>query len=277
MKTQFISLITVSLLLLTQSCKEDEKPTLGNPPSVEDAAFTYVPSSANANIIEFTASNDALTAKWDFGNGEKGEGTNVTSSYPLKGTYTVTLTVFNSGGSSSSSQDIVIDKDDQTLLNNPLYVLLTGGVNGKGFKKWVVDSTRAVHFGVGPNPNGSAGDWPEHWQAPRLAKSGSGLYNDEYVFKISGFGFDHITNGLVFINDAEKDEFPNSYPNADDYSAPFTDQLNETWTLTEGSDTTLKVSGKAFIGFYTGVREYKVVRLTENELFLRYEDASDAA
>jgi len=276
MKKSTLLVLTLSLLFFAVSCKDDESPTLGDAPTAEDAAFTYKASSGNLNIIEFTASNASLTAKWDFGNGTTDEGTNVTASYPTKGTYTVTLTVFNSGGSASSSQDIVIAQDDLELLKNPLYTLLTGGVNGPGSKTWVVDSSRIGHFGVGPNPSTGA-DTSHHWTAPRLAKSASGLYSDRYVFKISGFGFDHKTDGLVFINDKEASNFPGSYPNADDYSAPFQDQLGETWTMVEGADTTITISGDAFLGFYTGVRTYKVVRFNENALYLRYEDASDPA
>lgn len=275
-KTTLLGLVLCGLLF-TAGCKDDEAPALGDAPTAEDAAFTYKPSAANPNTIEFTASNSSLTAKWDFGNGSTGEGTNVTSSYPNKGTYTVTLTVFNSGGSASSSQDIVIAQDDLDLLKNPLYTLLTGGVNGPGSKTWVVDSTRVGHFGVGPNPSSGFGDSSEYWTAPRLAKSSSGLYSDRYVFKISGFGFDHITNGLVFINDDQASDFPGSYPNADDHSAPFADQMGETWTINEGADTTLTVSGKSFLGFFSGVRTYKIIRFTENALYLRYEDSKDPA
>ena len=36
----------------------------------------------------------------------------------------------------------------------------------------------------------------------------------------------------------------------------------------------MKIDGKGFLGFFTGVREYKVVKISENELTLRYLDAS---
>jgi hypothetical protein len=44
-----------------------------------------------------------------------------------------------------------------------------------------------------------------------------------------------------------------------------------------GADTTLTVSGKSFIGYYTGVNTYKVIRMSENEIFLRYVDAGNPA
>lgn len=255
----------------------EDEPSLGAAPTTADAEFTYTPTAANPNVIEFDAKNKNLIAKWDFGNGTKAEGPTVQGTFPLKGTYVVTLTVFNSGGSASTSQTITIAQDDATLLNNPLYTILTGGSAGKGYKTWVIDSTRDGHFGVGPNPVGAAGNYPEWWAAKKNDKSNTGLYNDQFVFRLKGFGFDQMTKGDVYINSAQAANFPGATLNVKtDYTAPFADQTNQNWTLTMGTDTTLTVSGKSFIGYYTGVNTYKVIRMSENELFLRYVDAANS-
>ena len=91
MKNNLIILLLACTALM--SCKK-VRPTLGDPPSQMDAAFTAVPSDSNANIIQLTASNPNLVCRWDFGNGVKGEGVDVTATYPYAGTYTITLTVF---------------------------------------------------------------------------------------------------------------------------------------------------------------------------------------
>ena len=185
--------------------------------------------------------------------------------------------MFNSGGSASTSQTITIAEDDATLLNNPLYTILTGGSAGKGYKTWVIDSTRDGHFGVGPNPVGAAGNYPEWWAAKKNDKSNTGLYNDQFVFRLKGFGFDQMTKGDVYVNSAQAANFPGATLNVKtDYTAPYADQTNQNWTLTLGADTTLTVSGKSFIGYYTGVNTYKVIRMSENELFLRYVDAGNS-
>jgi PKD repeat protein len=271
--TKVLSVLAIAATLVVSACKKDEPPKLGNPPTDADVAFTYAPTD-NPNIIEFTAPNPSLVAKWEFGNGTMAEGTVVRGTYPLKGTYTVTLTVFNSGGSKSASKEITIDNDDATLLNNPLYTLLTGGTAGKGFKNWVIDSTRKGHMGVGPNPSSAAGNIPEWWSANRLDKAGTGLYNDVYKFTLNGFQFDHVTNGLVYIDDKQSANFPGSYENKGDYDAPYENQTGA-WSIVEGSDTVLKITGGGFLGFFTGVREYKVISISENELTLRYLDASE--
>ena len=160
MKLNYLFTMAAAGMMFLSSCEKEEPPTLGTGPSEADVAFTFAATAENANIIEFTAPNANLVAKWDFGNGTAGEGAVVKGSYPLKGTYTVTLTVFNSGGSRSASKDITIAEDDPSLLSNPLYTILTGGSACKGFKNWVIDSTRAAHMGVGPNPSSALGDVP---------------------------------------------------------------------------------------------------------------------
>lgn len=274
MKTNyFLTLATAGLMFLS-SCEKEQPPTLGAGPSEADVAFTYAPTSENVNIIEFTAPNASLVAKWDFGNGTNGEGTVARGSYPLKGTYTVTLTVFNAGGSRSASKEITIANDDPTLLSNPLYTLLTGGNAGKGSKTWVIDSTRGAHMGVGPNPSSALGDVPEYWSATRMDKSGTGLYTDKYTFSLDAFNFNHITNGKVYIDNEQAANFPDSYENKGDFDAPYDNQTGK-WSIVEGVDSVLKIDGKGFLGFFTGVREYKIVRISENELTLRYLDASN--
>jgi PKD repeat protein len=272
MKKTTLLFLSLALILGISSCKEDDTPVLGAAPTEADAAFTYAPSADNANIIEFTASNTGFTYSWDLANGLNSADQSITSSYPNAGTYTVKLTVFNSGGSAFSTQDVVIAEDDASLLNSPLFTFLTGGAAGSGSKTWVIDSTRQAHLGVGP----VAGTWPEWWDADPGAKANSGLYSDKYTFKLSGFGFDQYTNGLVFVKGGSQGGFPGSYENSDDWSAPYEDQLNETWTIVEGDeDTTISISGNAFLGMFTGIRDYKIVTLSENELTVRYVDAAD--
>ena len=58
------------------------------------------------------------------------------------------------------------DEDDFSLLNNPIFTLLTGGIDSVNGKTWVIDSARQGHFGVGPNPSSIVfGDYPEFYEA----------------------------------------------------------------------------------------------------------------
>jgi hypothetical protein len=274
-----LSTAVVLALLTSFGCKKDA-PELGDAPTEADAAFTYQASTESDNIIVFTASNSEVIAVWDFGNGTKGQGTKATGTYPNKGTYTVMLTIFSRGGTATSTQDIVIAEDDLSLLSSPIFNFLTGGAENGGVKTWVIDSNLAGHFGVGPNPTGAAGNFPEHYEATENEKAGGGMYDDKYRFSLSAFTFDMVTHGDVYINAAQESNFPGSYEaSVGDFTAPLDDQLGESWTVSTEGDTTITFSGNSFIGFNTGVQTYQIINIGENELFLRYLDnsASDLA
>tara|TARA_B100001287_G_C22642834_1_gene511043 strand:- start:17 stop:886 length:870 start_codon:yes stop_codon:yes gene_type:complete len=265
----FITSISVLLAIVISACRK-ENPQLGSPPKETDAVFTYAPSDTNNNVIIFTATNPDIINMWDFGNGLTGEGAVVSSIYPNAGNYTVNLSVFNSGGSKTSSQEIIIEQTDPGLLDNPIYTMLTGGINGPGFKSWYIDSTTAGHFGVGPDPVSALGYTPEWWSAPEMAKPGCGMYDDRFVFYLNDYRFDMITNGDVYVHNTIADQYPGAFENLADFTAPYDNQLNESWSVIEGSDTTLTVSGNSFIGFGTGVNTYKIIELTENSMYLAF-------
>lgn len=263
--------LLISSILVISSCREED-PELGTAPTTAEASFTYIESTISPNIIQFKANKSDAIASWDFGNGTSAQGTSVSAIYPNKGTYTVKLTIFSKGGSASTSQELIIVADDPSLLNDPLFTMLTGGVDSIDGKTWVMDSAYADHFGVGPNPSGPLGNVPQHYAATANEKSGTGLYNDEYVFKIAAFGFDMITNGLIYVHTDHKDNFTGSYQEKGDYNAPFPNQLGESWNLEfdAGSDTTLTFSGDAFLGMNTNVSTYRILSITEDVMHLRY-------
>jgi PKD repeat protein len=265
---KYILLLLLSVLVFG-ACKK-VRPTLGDPPKAQDATFVATPSDSNANIIELSANNSSLVCRWDFGNGMKGEGPIVSAVYPYAGTYTITLTVFNKGGSRSSTQQVVIAQTDLSLLDNPFYNKLTGGANGPGYKTWVIDSVLSGHFGVGPDPESPLGATPEWWAAGANEKPGCGLYNDKYVFHLNAFKFDMITNGDVYVHNSLAASFPGSFQNLGDFTAPYADQMDKSWNLVEGPENTITLSNGAFLGFYTGVNTYRILELTDSTMYLQY-------
>jgi PKD repeat protein len=258
--------ILSSLLLF--ACQKDHQ--LGDAPTDADAQFTYTVSATNSNIIEFTAANKDIQCMWDLGNGVKKQGAIVIGEYPYAGTYTVKLTVFAKGGSKSSTQSIVITQDDLTLLNNPFYNKLTGGVSGPGFKVWHVDSAATAHLGVGPDPESALGPIPEWWSSNPNEKPGCGIYDDRYIFYLNGFQFDMETHGDVYIHNTLSSTFPGSFLNLFDYTAPFADKLGESWMLSEGEENTISFSSNTFLGFYTGVNTYRILDITDSTMYLQY-------
>jgi hypothetical protein len=79
-----------------------------------------------------------------------------------------------------------------------------------------------------------------------------------------------INNGDVYVHNSLAANFPGSFQNLGDFTAPYNDIMNESWTLVEGADTTITISNNAFIGFYTGVHTYKILEITDSTLSLQY-------
>lgn len=247
------------------------------PPSQEEAEFSVETTEDSDNILRFTASNDFFIMNWDLGNGSAGSGKAVTGTYPTAGTYTVSLTVFNAGGSVTLSKEIIIEQTDPLLLDKPLYNLLTGGADASEGKTWKVDAGRLGHFGVGPNPS-QAGDFPEWYQAQPNEKAGSGMYTDRYTFYLADFAFDMETDGLVYLNAAQGSNFPGSFdPGVGDLSAPYEAPEGLKWSMAEPEDSypELTISQGGFLGYFAGGRTYQIVTIEENEMLLRFVDQAN--
>jgi hypothetical protein len=258
----------LSIQVLLVACKDDEA-ELASVPTEADAAFTFTPSAENDNILNFTASSSAFLKKWDFGNGATAQGDIVKGTFPVKGTYNVTLTVYTAGGSISHTQTVDIAETDPTLLDIPVYNFLTGGKDAAEGKTWVVDKNTKGHLGVGP----SAGTWPEWYSAAPGDKDGKNLYDDEMTFTLAGFSYKQVTNGTVYVNGAFGSTFAGAVKEdgGNDYLAPFNGPAGMTWSLTEVSANKwqLTINGGGFMGYYSGAATYEILALGENELYVR--------
>ncbi len=277
MKKISIHLVAILFLVaLINGCKEDV-PVLGDPPTQDDAAFTFSPTAETPNKIKFSSTSKAFLKKWEFSNGTKAEGNEVIGVFPLEGKYLVTLTAYAAGGSASTTQEVTIAGDDATLLDIPVYNLLTGGASKPEGKTWIIDAKRAGHFGVGPNPSdASLGDVPNYYSAGPDEKPGTGLYNDEFTFVLTGFAYKYETNGDVYLNKKYASDFPGSFENLGDRTAPYTAPNDLSWTVTgPDGNQSLNISTGGFIGYYCGTGTYKIVSLSENELIIRSVDTKE--
>lgn len=242
--------------------------------SESSASFSFQPSADNPNIIIFTAINpDSATVgnleySWDLGNGKSSNGAVATGTYPFSGVKSVTLNVINSNGHTSSTQEFTVANDDFSLLTNPMVFYISGGSTPK---TWCVDSNSAGHIGVGPVA-GSVASW---YSSQSNEKPNVGLYDDRYTFTLNDFLFDMQTNDLIYIQNSFESQFPGSYQNLYDYSAPFTDPPTGNWDI--GDDSVLTFSQGLHMGFYTGVNEYKITKLNDDTLWVEYMQSNDPA
>ena len=101
---------------------------LGAAPSEDQLSFSCAPSADTPNILELTNTSSVKgVALWDLGNGATAKGDKVSATYPFKGEYTVTMSLYTTGGFATVSQVVTVDSDDYGLLDTPGFNALTGG------------------------------------------------------------------------------------------------------------------------------------------------------
>jgi PKD repeat protein len=263
-----------SLLLLSvvwTACSPD-MPTLGTPPTPDQVVIAYTPDPSNPNIIHFRSEGPGFIAKWDFGNGTSSEGLQATGTYPLQGEYTVTLTIFTKDGHASNSTQISIANTNPLLLDREDYNFLTGGAAQAGGKTWVIEKDMAGHLAIGPSTSYD----PEWYRAGANEKADEGYYDDEMTFKLEGFSYVYDNKGGTFSNGANAPGLGGAA--GTDYTVPYTPQTGLTWSISEQDGKKyLTISNGGFIGYYTGVSRYEILTLSENELYIRFGDAKNAA
>ena len=150
------------------------------------------------------------------------------------------------------------------MFDNPLHLILTGGLNGPGYRTWHIDSACDYHFGVGP-PDGDAPDW---WHATANSKPGVGLYDDRFTFHLVGFKYDLITNGDIYVHNTLGPNYQGAFENLYDWTAPFENMSNESWDLS--TDSVMTLSNGAPMGFYSGVSEFEITQLNDTSMIVKY-------
>jgi PKD repeat protein len=102
---------TVTLIVGTALCTDSvvQQITVGTPPNCQ-AAFSFMPDSANPNTIHFIdlSTGNPTSYSWNFGDGNTSTVKNPTHSYTTSGTFTVTLNISGSNCQSTSTQNVVI-------------------------------------------------------------------------------------------------------------------------------------------------------------------------
>ncbi|WP_320053930.1 PKD domain-containing protein [uncultured Acetobacteroides sp.] len=269
LKIGILALLSIMTMVACDP-QEDNDYSLGRLPNASELSFTATPSAANANIIEFkNTSKVAGVTTWNLGEGTSLKGESVSNGYPYKGTYTITMTLYTTGGAVSTTSQITIAQDNPSLLNTPNFTALTGGPTKLEGKTWVFDQYVSGYFGLGP-ADGATASW---WNAGPDEKAGSSLFTQEFTFIQDGLKLVWKNNAYIYTNGAGKNALPPSNfvenpGGVGDFDVAYTPKNNLTFSLNEAT-MTLTLSDGAFLGHYAGTSEYKIVKLTDNELYVR--------
>ena len=266
------ALAVLSLLMIT-ACDPQQSTdyALGAMPTADQLDFTATPTASKANIIDFANTSSIKgIATWDLGNGTKVKGETAQATFPFKGEYTITMSLYTSGGSATITKKVTIANDDMSLLNTPMYNSLTGGAAKTSGKTWVFDQYYDGHFGVGPFDATS----PSWWSCPAEGKSKCSLYTQEFTFTQVGVKFGWVNNGSVYTNGAGKTALAAlGYSTAvsppdGDFDVAYVPKTNYTFALNEAAKT-ITLNGGAFLGHYTGSSTYQILSISDDVMYLK--------
>jgi len=270
MKIGVMTLISI-FVLFACSPQENSDFALGAMPTADQLDFSTTPTTAKANVIEIKNTSKIVgVATWDLGNDAKGKGESISASYPFKGTYTVIMTLYTTGGSVSLTKTITIANDDMSLLNTPMYNYLTGGASNLAGKTWVFDQFHNGYFGLSP-ADGTSANW---WEAKAEEKTGCSLFSNEFTFTQVGVKFEWKNNGSVYTNavgvaDLASKGYATSVASpVGDFDVVYAPKAAYTFALNEAAKT-ITLSGGAFFGHYTGTSVFQIYKLTEDELYVK--------
>lgn len=278
------SLLVIGFLWYGCEPVETDKPAIGAAPTAEQLSFVVSPGADDFHFKIINTSSVKGIANWDLGNGAKAIGDTVVGYYPLEKSYTIKLTLYASGGTAFTTQDFAQTKTDYSYFEDPLLIAISGGPEAVAGKTWVVDSTTAGHFGVGP----ADARTPTWWSANPLDKAGHFLYDDEFTFKLIGFSYSVNSHGKTYAShDGAAKGLTAGYYTAKTWEDANDEDLTTnddargsmTWLVDKVGETYFIKFAQpgAVLGYDDGQdRTYEVLEFNENFLYVRSVDAADA-
>jgi len=273
-KNKFIITILLLIGIVFLACEPMmmEKPDIGTAPNESQLSFTITQGADAFHFVITNTSSVTGIANWDLGNGVKTSGEEITATYSVEDTYTIKLTLVTKGGTASITQDFVQTETDYSIFSDPVYINLSGGTAAINGKTWVVDSTNAGHFGIGP----ATGDFPEWWAATPLQKTGGGAYDDEINLNINQFQITYLNHNDSYVKDYRISDpnYSNPVPvDGTDSRVTYPSPEAGSWTVSEKDGESFVVinsSKPIFWGMDYGAanNEYRIEELSENILKL---------
>src|SRR5690554_117933 len=231
------------------ACTED-KYSLEAPINNEDIKIKVFELEAdNSYMFVNGVIGQSTIPTWDLGNGQTAKGDTVYANYAFKDTYTIEMTLFDGVKAVSSSTSVRVLQDNLEYVNDPVYLLLTGGVSATEGKTWVLDSLRTGHVRLWKRQPGQVSDDKKE----PLFYSGTHMYDDEINFKLIGAECRYINNGVSLSHGGTIDGVP-------EYRI---EQLRQMGTV---SSVTPSPKGDFLVGYTPSLNPQKWSITTRNEV-----------
>ena len=194
----------------------------------------------DSNKVAFNLLNSGCTPIWYFDDGSQSTVNGIIKQYPVAGNYSVEIKMYDRNGICDGS----ITKEfsfTETFLNFDSEIAkLTGGSEAI----WMIAKDEKAHLACGESADNPTG-W---WSAMPGDKEGTGLYDDQFIFKADGsYIYNPGADGLTYINKGTS-VFGSQAVDADYDVANET--INGTWKFEyRGSKLYLVLSPKTVLGY----------------------------
>ena len=194
----------------------------------------------DSNKVAFNLLNSGCTPIWYFDDGSQSTVNGIIKQYPVAGDYSVEIKMYDRNGICDGS----ITKEfsfTETFLNFDNEIAkLTGGSEAV----WMIAKDEKAHLACGESADNPTG-W---WSAMPGDKEGTGLYDDQFIFKAdSSYIYNPGADGLTYINKGTS-VFGSQAVDADYDVANET--INGTWKFEyRGSQLYLVLSPKTVLGY----------------------------
>lgn len=191
---KYISIFIIALCCVACEPQVDVKPDIGAPPN---PSFVVTQGSTPNEFILTNTTPDIFLTYWDLGAAGQREGTTIEAILPFMGTYDVTMTTFNRGGSASVTQSVTVTQDDPNACFGDVQILTACTE-----KTWKLAPEAGALY-VGP-------DLYTAWWANSDADVTDRAchFDDEYIFREDGT-FEYDNKGDFW---ADSDADGNIYP-----------------------------------------------------------------
>lgn len=268
---RYTFLLTVLAAFMACEPYVEDKTDLGPLP---DPSFDIIEGDTPNDFNLINTTEGAFITQWDLGEVGQFEGSPAAINIPFKGTYEVTMTTLNRGGSATLTKTLTVTEDAPLDCIGNVELL-----TGCGEKVWyLAPEPAAMH--IGPNLN-------ETWWGNSVGDVSAREchFNDKYIFRINGefefdnqgdFWADDNGSGVVWPADLgleigcnDSDDWPEAYSAWD--SGVYT------FSVTENSLSVIGLG--AYIGLYkAGTNDevvtpqpsttYSIAELTEDRMVI---------
>lgn len=265
MKKNILYILFGAMLVFVVACESIEKRNELAPAISESQLLNYMDVKVSGNTVTCTNNAPGTIGFWKTSTGTQNNLKTSQFYFPLKNTYTITLTVYGGDKAVTVSKQVDVAQNDPTYFSDPMWNMLTNGTAGKTWV-WAADRPGGKIWGNG----GYLGDRAPGWWTLGVADipGQGGSAGDEITF--------NLDKGMNFIVKMGPDGKPGSGSGAFDLKLGTANQLM-------GGDGKLWSYGKLLLSNHTiplGFEpntsgkpnhfQFDILKLTDDELVLAF-------